>query len=82
MPGTSTGYETAKSVKEKERKVEVPFPTPPTSKNVGEKRLEDHFAYKDRGRYGKAHRPAQYAVRLLMSKSGRIEVLGPPSTLS
>ncbi|KIM38589.1 hypothetical protein M413DRAFT_243905 [Hebeloma cylindrosporum] len=50
------------SVKGKEREVEPPFSTPLTSRNVGQKRLEDYSAFKGRGGYGKADEAAQPTI--------------------
>lgn len=70
------------SAKGKEREVEAPFSSPLTSKNSGQKRLEDYSAFKGRGRYGKAGESAQYVVRSSVSKIRLIEVLGLQSTPS
>jgi hypothetical protein len=56
------------SVKGKEREVEAPYSTPLTSKNVGQKRLEDYSAFKGRGRYGKADESAQYVRSSISEK--------------
>ncbi|KAF8960813.1 DNA repair protein endonuclease SAE2/CtIP C-terminus-domain-containing protein [Flammula alnicola] len=55
------------SIKGKERHVESDVTTPLTSRNQGQKRLEDYSAFKGHGRYGKANEPAQPTINTLFA---------------